>query len=100
MNEQKFCEESKLSDGVVRGACRLNTFTTDDSHSDVSRLDHSHVVRTVTDRQRDLVGRSFDQFDHFGFLFRTDAARRANGNENERNVQRLPAADHRFTGNS
>ena len=87
MNEQKFRQESKLTDGVVRGAGRLNTFATDDSHADMSGLNHSHVIRTIADSQGNFISRSFDQFDHFGFLLRTDAAKGPNGNENERKFE-------------
>lgn len=39
--------------GVVGGIGGLHALVATDPHSDVSRLNHAHVVGTVADRQRD-----------------------------------------------
>lgn len=44
MNEQKFCQESKLTKGVVGRHGGLRAFKTNETTADIGFLDHGHIV--------------------------------------------------------
>ncbi len=48
MHQQQWLEEPELSDGVVGGIDSLDTLLAADAHTDVSRLNHVHIVCAIT----------------------------------------------------
>lgn len=62
-----------LSNRVVRGVRCLQTLVAWDSHSDMSRLDHSYIVSSVTDGQRDHLHLFLHHLNHFWLLERRNS---------------------------
>ena len=54
VDQEEFLEETKLADGIVRSADRLQAFFSADSHTHVGRLDHRDVIGSVPDGQRNI----------------------------------------------
>jgi hypothetical protein len=74
MDEQQPRQEPKLRNGIVRRVHSLETLLARDTHANVSRLDHAHVVGAVSDRERHHAEAVFDQSDHLRFLAGRDTA--------------------------
>ena len=74
------CPPAHLCYGVVRGVGGLHALVAADPHSDVSRLDHPHVIGTVTDRQRDGLHVFLHHVHDLGLLQRRHSEERAKRN--------------------
>ena len=70
MYQYQSCQESELSNGIVCTHDGLSTFFTSDTDTDVSLLNHSNVVGTVTNRQCHDLEAILDHANHGGFLGR------------------------------
>ena len=56
VGEEEGAEEAELGDGVVRGVDGLHPFHARNPHPDVSFLNHGHVIRPITCREKERVG--------------------------------------------
>lgn len=79
VDQQQPLQVAKLGNTVIGSEHRLQTFLATDADADVGRLDHRHVVGTITDGQRNGLFVLFYQVDDHGLLQR-----------------RHPAANHSF----
>ena len=55
MDKEESAEELELPDGIIRVASCLVAFLAKYTNSDVSLLDHVHVIRPITDSQSDCL---------------------------------------------
>lgn len=69
VDKQQFQQEPELSDGVITGASSLQAFHAWDTHADMSLLYHSHVVRSIPDRQRHTLRVCCHQVYHLSINF-------------------------------
>lgn len=65
---------SHLCDGVIRRVGGLHALVATDPHSDVSRLNHAHIVCTVPDRQCDGLHVFLHHIHDLGLLQRRHSA--------------------------
>lgn len=70
VDEQQLLEEPELTDGDVGRSSSLESLDSRDSDSDVSCLDHAHVVCAVSDSEEDRVEVLLDELDDEGLLER------------------------------
>jgi hypothetical protein len=68
VHKQQLSQETELRDGDIGGSSCLQAFHTGDTDTDVSRLDHADIVRSVPDGEKRGVGASLDKFDNESFL--------------------------------
>lgn len=53
MNQQELAQISELPDSNIGAPCCLQAFYAADAHANVCRLDHGHIVGTITDGQEE-----------------------------------------------
>jgi hypothetical protein len=70
MHEKQLLEEPELTNRNVRRSSSLQSLDSRDSDSDVSCLDHAHVVCAVSDSEEDRVEVLLDELDDEGLLER------------------------------
>mmetsp|Transcript_30701 Transcript_30701/g.77026 ORF Transcript_30701/g.77026 Transcript_30701/m.77026 type:complete len:361 (+) Transcript_30701:278-1360(+) len=68
VHQEQTLQEAELTDRVVRAESSLHTFLAANTDTDLSSLNHGHVVGTVAHRQRDLAHLALHQLDHLPFL--------------------------------
>lgn len=68
MHAQKALEMSKLVQGKVRRSRSLIALFAVYAHTHVGFLNHTHVIRTVTDGKTDFLGSLLDEANHLGLL--------------------------------
>lgn len=68
MHEQQLAEETELTNGNIGTSSSLQTFHAADTDTDVSSLDHRHIVCTVSNGQENGLQMTLDKLDDESFL--------------------------------
>jgi len=58
----------KLANGVIRGACCLESFVPGDANANVSGLNHGNIVGSIANCQGGALQVLLDKGDHVGLL--------------------------------
>ena len=66
--DEELRQIAELFDGEISRKTCLSAFLADDSNSNISCLDHGHVVPTIANTARSLPGVGTDEFRHISFL--------------------------------
>ena len=64
VDEQQAFQEPELCNRVVRRVDCLQTFLAGDADSNICRLDHTNVIRTIANCESHGIKTVLDEFDH------------------------------------
>ena len=68
MNKEEFAEITELGNRHIGRPSGLETFKTTNTNTNMCGLNHGHVVRTVTDSEKQGFEVTLHKFDYQGFL--------------------------------
>lgn len=68
MNQKQLSKEPELANCDISRSCGLKTFDTADADSDMSGLDHGHIIGTVANGQEESLLVALDKLDDQSLL--------------------------------